>query len=359
MTTSHAQPTTNDEGPFAAGPTGPCCAPTCCAPDAGPRGSQLHRHLAADIAVNGVVVRIDIAVLGGFEVRVEGRAISSDRWSRRRSAALVKLLAMTPGRSLHREQVIDALWPDLMIDEAAPRLHKAAHYARRAFGYRKSLVLTDEMVRLCPHDDVHVDALHFGRLAVAAAAQGGAADAKGALAVYGGDLLPMDVYEPWTEKHREHLRRLHLELLRQAGDWHQVLAADRTDEQAHLALVRRYAESGDRPAAMLQLGRLERALRTELGLELGPRARAWWGVLSDDSATDPAIGVDGARRPVAPLFETLADLRRLLCAQIDELGAVYGEEIHQGPSGRRKGLADDPAPAPTRVPAGAACAGGC
>ena len=195
-------------------------------PDAGGRGSLLRRHLAADLAVTGVVVRIDIAVLGSFEVRVEGRAVPPDRWSRRRSAALVKLLAMTPGRSLHREQVIDALWPDLMIEEAAPRLHKAAHYARRALGHRTSLVLTDEMVRLCPHDDVHVDALHFGQLAVAAAAQGGAADAKGALAVYGGDLLPMDVYEPWTETHREHLRHLHLELLRQAGDWHQVLAAD-------------------------------------------------------------------------------------------------------------------------------------
>ena len=322
----------------------------------GSRRSLLHRRLAADNSVNGAVVRIDIAVLGGFEVRVEGRPIPSDRWSRRRSAALVKLLAMAPGRCLHREQVIDALWPDLLIDEAAPRLHKAAHYARRAFGYRKSLVLTDETVRLCPYDDVHVDAVHFGQLAAAAVAQGGAAEAKAALAVHGGDLLPMDAYEPWTEQHREHLRRLHLELLRQAGDWHQVLAADRSDEQAHLALVRRYAESGDRPAAMLQLGRLERALRTDLGLELGPRARAWWSVLSDDPATGPVIGVDGASRSVAPLLETLADLRRLLCAQIDELGAVYGDEIHHGRSGRGSEPADDE---PTRVPAGAACAGGC
>jgi DNA-binding SARP family transcriptional activator len=75
--------------------------------------------------------RVEVTLLGGFEVRVEGHAISPNHWSRRHSAALVKLLALAPGRSLHREQVIDALWPDLGVGVAAPRLHKAAHYAER------------------------------------------------------------------------------------------------------------------------------------------------------------------------------------------------------------------------------------
>ena len=48
--------------------------------------------------------------------------------------ALVKLLALRPGRRLPREQVIDLLWPDLLLEQAAPRLHKAAHYARTALG---------------------------------------------------------------------------------------------------------------------------------------------------------------------------------------------------------------------------------
>src|SRR4051794_26737970 len=88
------------------------------------------------------LTRVEIALLGGFEVRVGDRPISADRWSRRHSTALVKLLALAPGLSLHREQVIDALWPDLDVDIAAPRLHKAAHYARKTLGRRDAVVLS-------------------------------------------------------------------------------------------------------------------------------------------------------------------------------------------------------------------------
>lgn len=211
--------------------------------------------------------RVEVTLLGGFEVRVGGRTISPDHWSRRHSAALVKLLALTPGRSLHREQVIDALWPELDIDAAAPRLHKAAHYARKALGHRKAVVLSAETVRLWPQDDVPVDALQFQRLAEFAIATGGIAEAKGALAVYGGALLPHDPYEPWVEQHRLHLSRLYTELLHQAEDWHQALAADPTDEPAHLALARRYLEIGDRGAAVRQLDQLDQVMRQELGLE--------------------------------------------------------------------------------------------
>ena len=75
---------------------------------------------------------IDIALLGGFVATVDGEPVPDDRWSRRAAASLVKLLALAPDRSLHRERVIDALWPDDTLDRAAPKLHKAAHYVRRA-----------------------------------------------------------------------------------------------------------------------------------------------------------------------------------------------------------------------------------
>jgi DNA-binding SARP family transcriptional activator len=214
-----------------------------------------------------VLTQVEVTLLGGFEVRVDGRTISSTHWSRRHSAALIKLLALTPGRSLHREQVMDALWPYLGVDDAAPRLHKAAHYARKSLGRRDGLVLNAETVRLCPGYDVHVDVTEFQRRAESAVANGGIAAAKGAIALYGGELLPQDLYEPWTEQHRQHLDRLHTELLHQAEDWHQVLAADPTDEPAHLALAQRFADRGDRPAALRQLDQLDLVMRHELGLE--------------------------------------------------------------------------------------------
>ena len=75
---------------------------------------------------------IDITLLGRFGVTVDGEPIADGSWTRRHAAALVKVLAIAPGRRLHREQIIDLLWPDDTLDEAAPKLHKAAHFARRA-----------------------------------------------------------------------------------------------------------------------------------------------------------------------------------------------------------------------------------
>ena len=53
----------------------------------------------------------EIDLLGGFAVRIDGRPIPPTEWRRRQAASLVKLLALAPRRTLHREQVIDALWP--------------------------------------------------------------------------------------------------------------------------------------------------------------------------------------------------------------------------------------------------------
>jgi DNA-binding SARP family transcriptional activator len=219
-------------------------------------------------------VRVNVQLLGGFQVWVDGRPVPPDRWTRRHTAALVKLLALTPAPHLHREQVIDALWPHLSVTQAAPRLHKAAHYARKALGSRDALVLAGDSVRLCPTHDVRVDALDFQRSAGTAIADGGAAAAKATLARYGGALLPLDVYEAWTEQPRRQLAALYRELLRQAGDWHQLLAADPTDEQAHVALARRHAERGDRSAALRQLDQLESVMQVELGLGLSAPALA-------------------------------------------------------------------------------------
>src|SRR5690606_30198877 len=93
-----------------------------------------------------------------------------------------------------------------------------------------------------------------------------------AAALYRGPLLPDDLYEPWAQQHRERLRLRHLELLRHAGGWEAVVAADPTDDEAHLALMRRHLEAGDHRAALRQFERMDAALRHELGV--GPSAEA-------------------------------------------------------------------------------------
>ena len=115
-------------------------------------------------------VHVEVRLLGGFTVLVDGTPTPASRWSRRHASALVKLLALSPGGRLHRDRVVDALWPDLTLDAALPRLHKAAHYARGALGDRDAVVLRGEVVALFPGATLEVDALEFEAAAEAALA---------------------------------------------------------------------------------------------------------------------------------------------------------------------------------------------
>jgi DNA-binding SARP family transcriptional activator len=266
--------------------------------------------VTATIAGKGAATDIRITLLGGFDVLVDGRRVPPAEWRRRQAAGLVKILALAPGRSLHRERVIDALWPDLDVDEAAPRLHKAAHYARRSLGGGASIVLGGDRVALFPDARVDIDAEAFRQVAESALAAGDPNAAGRAADRYPGELLPEDPYEPWAAEERDRLRLLYLNVLRLAERWEALAAADPGDEQAHLALIRRLADGGDRRAAMRQFERLERGLRRELGMTPSPAAlRLRDELLPADGpaarrpAPTPLVGRDAERARIARVLD--------------------------------------------------------
>jgi predicted ATPase/DNA-binding SARP family transcriptional activator len=219
-------------------------------------------------------MRVDINLLGGFSVVVDGRPVAASAWTRRSAAALVKVLALRPGRRLPREQVMDLLWPDLLLDQASPRLHKAAHYARTALGIPTAVVLSGNAVSLFPDDLVVVDVELFDEAASSHLPGGHAAAAEQAIERYVGDLLPEDLYEPWAEAERERLRTRYLGLLRATGRWADLLAAEPLDEEAHLRVVHQYVEDRNRGQALRHLDVMAQLWRDELGAEPGPAARA-------------------------------------------------------------------------------------
>ena len=49
----------------------------------------------------------------------------------RKAGGLVKLLALAPGHRLHREQVMNLLWPNHEAEAAANNLYRSLHFARR------------------------------------------------------------------------------------------------------------------------------------------------------------------------------------------------------------------------------------
>jgi DNA-binding SARP family transcriptional activator/tetratricopeptide (TPR) repeat protein len=218
-------------------------------------------------------VTTELRLLGGFDASVDGVPVLPEQWTRRQAASLVKILALAPGRKLHREQVIEALWPGASVEAAGPRLHKAAHYARRALGGDGSAVLLrNDMVSLLPEADVRIDVNVFRANAEDAIKEGTPEAAELVLDEFAGRLLPDDVYESWAEEARDVVRVTRVELLRQAGRWDDLLAEDATDEAAHLALINAHADRGDVRAALRQFERLDHALLRELGTTPSPEA---------------------------------------------------------------------------------------
>lgn len=220
-----------------------------------------------------------VSLLGGFRVEVDGRPVPADAWRHRRGADLVKLLALAPGHRLHRERIVDALWPDLDAQAGTANLRKALHYARRAAGGLDCIRIEGPMVVLWPHGLLEVDVDRFE-----------AEEGVAAVELYGGDLLPEDLYEPWTEEPRERLRRRYLAALKAAGRWTDVAELDPLDEEACRALMRTRLEAGDRMGAMRQFERLREVLREELGV-------------APDAATvavyDEALALEGREPPSA------------------------------------------------------------
>jgi DNA-binding SARP family transcriptional activator len=213
-----------------------------------------------------------IWLLGGFRAVLARTELQEDAWRRNRARALVKLLAMTPGHRLHREQVVDALWPDLDPGSGSSNLRKAVHYARQAVGSERVLSRA-ELVELSePGLWVDVDAFEAAIRAE---------DRTTAASLYRGDLLPEDRYEPWAEERRERLRWRYQSVLlglardrASAGD-HQgsadalerLLEQDPLHEEAVRALMTLQARAGARHSALRLYRSFEARLATELDAE--------------------------------------------------------------------------------------------
>ena len=195
--------------------------------------------------------RLDVRLLGRFEVAVDARPVAGSAWEHRRAEDLVKLLALSRGHRLTRDEVVEALWPHLGAKAGVANLHKAAHYARRALGWPEAIVVRHGVVALAPEHRVDTD---VERLETDGGWDGEVAE-----------LLPEDRYEEWTVEHRERLAELRRAALRRQGRWAELLRADPADEEITRALMRERAAAGDRAAAVRQFRRLREAL-AKLGL---------------------------------------------------------------------------------------------
>jgi predicted ATPase/DNA-binding SARP family transcriptional activator len=264
------------------------------------------------VAADGTAVAINrdaqatllrVWMLGDFRVQVGDRSIAGDEWRLRKAATVVKLLALAHGHRLHREQIVELLWPELDLKAAINNLYHTLHVARRILALPEdaggTLRIRDETVALAAPEQLWTDVEAFQDAAVEARRLQTSAAFRRAVELYAGDLLPNDIYEDWAAARREGLRSLFLSLLlemaslyRERSDpgraietFQRVVREDPVHEDAHLALMRLHAQAGQRHQALRQYELLCQTLDRELDAEPSEHAqRLHQEILRGDSA---------------------------------------------------------------------------
>src|SRR6478735_7875366 len=231
--------------------------------------------------------RVRIRLLGGFDVEVDDRPVPATAWRLRKSSELVKLLALTSDHRIHREQVIEQLWPERPPDAGVNNFHQALHVARVALGAvgkddaQRILALREGVLGFSPRVELWVDAEAFAAAAREATVAGDVAKAVAARDLYRGELLADDRYAAWAEAPREALGQDYRAVLARLADLQErdgdrdaavaslrtLLEHDPADEAAHRDLMRLYALLDRRLPALRQFERLRTVLGRELGVE--------------------------------------------------------------------------------------------
>lgn len=290
-------------------------------------------------------------LFGGFRVIRDGGPALADKWPRPSARALVKLLAVSPGHSLHREQAMEICWPDADAQAALGSLRVALHAARRAIEPElaprsSSSYLTGEgtLLRLDPHTVV-IDADVAESLAVRALAGGSATSLATALAAFTGELLPEDRHAPWAEARREELSALRDRVRLALAEAHlaegeselatevalRALATAPAEERAHRVLIGAYLHQGLRRQAVRQYHLCRESLDAELGVRPGP-ATERLHLLALDAASSvlPAVAAPVLPAPIRtppgpPLRGRADELDMLLATDGPPVRLIGGE----------------------------------
>jgi len=217
-----------------------------------------------------------IYLLGKFEVSQGNKILRVSDWNRQKAAALFKRLAWE--RKLHKEIIVDQLWPDANLTSGSNNLYRALHEIRRTIDAQLGKGSADQILSfsdgiLTLLDSIWVDAYEYEKTSRSS-------NHQYLLENYTGDFLPDDLYEDWTQAPREHLRQIYRDAVLSTAEadpgsmitaLNSLLAQDLLDESIHRVLMKAYALSGRRHDALRQYKVCVDALDSNLGITPDPQ----------------------------------------------------------------------------------------
>jgi len=248
---------------------------------------------------------LTLHLLGPVRIFADGKEITAVKWrSHKARDLLIYLVHM--GQPVSKDQIIDALWPEEVLDleKADAKFHTTLYRLRavlRRYGlgglvqhgadvYRLTIPVATDLERF--------EGLLKAALSCEADSEEQRALLEEALENYHGDYLEQLDYE-WAVPHREALRlrfaegKLRLVNCCLAAQHYEkairelimLLQTDELNETYHSLLMTAYARNGQRQAALKQYASLAATLEAELGVKPSRETQSLYESLSLGSPT--------------------------------------------------------------------------
>ncbi len=185
---------------------------------------------------------LTVRMLGTFELTIDGQRVTD--WRGQRTQSLMQFLTAHRHRSVVRDELIAAVWPDVDEDNGRHRLYQAVYELRRILHVidpdRSPIVCIDGGYRVGHEIPIWVDVEDFDDLASAASrcfatqrCDEAIGSGQQALELYRGDFLCQATGADWATAERNRLRTRFVQLSIHLGE----LLARRGDQEAALAVV--------------------------------------------------------------------------------------------------------------------------
>jgi two-component SAPR family response regulator len=249
---------------------------------------------------------LQLYTLGGFGISVAGQSIDTGMWQRKQAVTLLKYLITQLDRPVHRDRLLDCLWPDIDERRGWERLKVTMYSLRRelrARGIKDEIIKTVNQAYLLRRDAVWIDAVAFDRLAT----EGRALQKKSlwtealnrytaARNLYRGDYLEEEPYVDWCAEERERLREIYLEMLASTAECHaasgkfteaeqvcrKALVYDPCRENLHYALMKYLVKNGRPDLALAQYRNCQRILERQFGVAPLPETQRYYRQLMQE-----------------------------------------------------------------------------
>ncbi len=175
------------------------------------------------ISEEASTVPLRVFSLGRFGLAVAGKGLDVDNWKRKKAALVFKCLVSQLDKPVHRERLIEWLWPNTEPEGGWANLKVTISYLRgvlRAGGAGDNVIETLGQSYLLRGNSVTVDSDVFCTLVTEGWNQLKANNLVQAQAqfeqaenLYRGDFFEEEPYADWCAVERERLREIYLELL--------------------------------------------------------------------------------------------------------------------------------------------------